>query len=75
MSKTSLLTKILKGIQTAQDILALLDTMIDTDRLVGLSKSLGPSAKDFKLRHSEMLDELENEFRSTSKTRKKASAS
>jgi hypothetical protein len=73
MSKASKLTKILSGIKHAQEILDLLDSVVDVDRLIGISNAQGPLAKVIKSVLSEKMDELEHETQSSSpsKGRKK----
>jgi len=58
MSKTSKLAKILKGIKTAQDILDTLDSVVDVDRLVGISNAQGPLAKNLRSILTGVLDEV-----------------
>lgn len=73
MAKTSKLTKILKGVKHAQDLLDMLDTVVDVDRLIHISNAQGPLAKNLKSVLAEVLDEFESSTPSlpTKKARKK----
>jgi hypothetical protein len=57
----SKLKNILKGIRTAQDILDTLDSVVDVDRLIGISNAQGPIAKNIRTAISTELDRLESD--------------
>jgi len=53
------LQKILDGIRTAQAILDMLDSVVDVDRLIGISNAQGPIAKNIRTALSTEMDRQE----------------
>jgi hypothetical protein len=66
----SKLKNILKGIRTAQDILDTLDSVVDVDRLIGISNAQGPIAKNIRTAISTELDRLESDAIVQSQTKR-----
>lgn len=77
----SKLAKILKGLAIARESLELLDSVVDVDRLIGISNAQGPQAKIIKQilntdlsnphAHSQTLDEIQERITSLPQTAKK----
>lgn len=66
----SKLSKVLTGIRTANEILHLLDSVVDVDRLIAISNAQGPQAKLIKDAMNEQITAFEHQFPSPSPGRK-----